>query len=165
MSGKIRNRPTTFMNRRRPKSAIFKFKVWPQKRNQNLSCNPAQTLLRILPIARVLEGQMKWNSVGIRTRQFQTTFMRKTCSNTDGRNDISSRQELEGYLPRPPAALLSIVDISRAIVIQMLWYLMGGRIRWFPTTFIALCQILIASMSFHPAKILECCYPPSPLNQ
>jgi len=33
--------------------------------------------------------------------------MKKTCSNFDGNNDISSRQELEGYPPRPPAALLS----------------------------------------------------------
>jgi len=40
----------------RPKSVVFKFKAWPQKRTQNLSCNPAQTLLRILPIAGVLEG-------------------------------------------------------------------------------------------------------------
>jgi len=28
-----------------------------------------------------------------------------------------------------------------------------------------LCQILIASMLFHPAKMLECCCPPSPLDQ
>jgi hypothetical protein len=47
MDGKIRNRPTMLMNSVRPKSAVFKFKVWPQKRSQNLSCNPAQTLLHI----------------------------------------------------------------------------------------------------------------------
>ena len=47
-----------FMNSGRPKSAVFKFKVWLQKRSQNLFCNSAQTLLRILPIAGVLEGKM-----------------------------------------------------------------------------------------------------------
>ena len=31
-----------FMNSGRPKSAVFKFKVWPQKRSQMLFCNPAQ---------------------------------------------------------------------------------------------------------------------------
>jgi len=123
------------MNSGRPKSAIFKSKVWPQKRSQNLSCNPAQTLLRILPIYGVLEGQITYNLVGGRKRQFPTTFMKKTCSNSDGNNDISSRQELEGYPPRPPAALLSILAISLALVIQMPYHFMGGKIRWFPTTF------------------------------
>jgi len=134
MDRKLRNRPKMFMNSVRPKSSIFKFKVWPQKRSQNLSCNPAQTLLRILPISGVLEGKMMWNFVCGRKRQFPTTFMRKTCSKYDGNNDISSRQELEGYPPRPPAALLSMLAISRALVIQMLWNFMGGKIRWFPTT-------------------------------
>jgi hypothetical protein len=117
------------MNSGRPKSAIFKSKVWPQKRSQNLSCNPAQTLLRILPIYGVLEGQITYNLVGGRKRQFPTTFMKKTCSNSDGNNDISSRQELEGYPPRPPAALLSILAISLALVIQMPYHFMGGKIR------------------------------------
>jgi len=134
MDRKIRNRPTMFMNSGRPKSAVFKSKVWPQKRSQNLSCNPAQTLLRRLPISGVLEGQMMWPLVGGRKRQFPTTFMKNTCSNSDGNNDLSSRQELEGYPPRPPAALLSSLAISRALVIQMLWTFMGGKIRWFPTT-------------------------------
>jgi hypothetical protein len=129
MDGKIRNRPTMFMNSVRPKSAVFKFKVWPQKRSQNLSCNPAQTLLRILPISGVLEGQMTWNFMGGRKRQFPTTFMKKICSNYNGNNDISSRQELEVYPPRPPTAL-SILAISRALVIKMLWKFMGGKIRW-----------------------------------
>jgi len=123
------------MNSVRPKFAIFKFKVWPPKRSQNLSCNPAQTLLRMLPIAGVLEGQMMWHLVGGRKRQFLTTFMKKTCSNVDGSNDISSRQELEGYPPRPPEALLSSLAISRALVIQMLWNFMGGKLSWLPTTF------------------------------
>ena len=69
MDRKLRNRPTMFMSSGRPKSAIFKSKVWPQKRSQNLSSNPAQTLLRILPISGVLEGQMTWNFVGGRKRQ------------------------------------------------------------------------------------------------
>ena len=124
-----------FMNSVRPKSVIFKFKVWPQKRSQSLSCNPAQTLLRLLPISRVLEGKMTWNLVGGRKQQFPTTFMEKTCSNSDVSNDMSSRQELEGYPPRPPAALLSMLAISRALVIQMLWNFMGGKIIWLPTTF------------------------------
>ena len=63
------------MNSGRPKSAVFKFKVWPQKRSQNLFCNPAQTLLRILPIAGILEGKMTSNLVGGRIRQFKPTFM------------------------------------------------------------------------------------------
>jgi len=109
-----------FMNSVRPKSAVFKFKVWPQKRSQNLSCNPAQTLLRILPISRVLEGQMTCNLVGGSKRQFPTTFMKKIFSNSDGNNDISSRQKLEVYPPRPPTALLSMLAISRGLVIQML---------------------------------------------
>jgi len=75
MDRKLRNRPTMFMNSGRPKSAVFKFKVWPQKRSQNLFCNPAQTLLRILPIAGVLEGNMMSYLVGGRIRQFPTTFM------------------------------------------------------------------------------------------
>ena len=106
-----------FMNSGRPKSAVFKSKIWPQKRSQNLSCNPAQTLLRSLPISGVLEGHMTCNSAGERKLQFPTTFMKKTCSNSDGNNDISSRQELEGY---PPATLLSILAISQDLVIQML---------------------------------------------
>jgi len=109
-----------FMNSGRPKSAIFKFKVWPQKRSRNLSCNPAQTLLRTLPIAKVLDGKMTCNLVGGSIRQFPTTFIKTTCSNSDVSNDISSRQELEGYPPRPPKALLSSLAISRALVIQML---------------------------------------------
>jgi len=117
MDGKLRNRPTMFMNNIRPKSAVFKFKVWPQKRSQNLSCNPAQILLRILPISGVIEGQMMWNLVGGMKRQFPTTFMNKICLNADGNNDISSRQELEVYPPRPPTALLSILSIYRALVI------------------------------------------------
>jgi len=120
MDGKLRNRPIMFMNSIRPKSAIFKFKVWPQKRSQNLSCNPAQTLLRILPIYGVLEGQMTCTLVGGRKRQFPTTFMKKNFSNADGNNDISSRQELEVYPPCPPTAQLRILAISRALVIQML---------------------------------------------
>jgi len=118
-----------------PKYAIFKFKVWPQKRSQNLSCNLAQTLLRILPISGVLEGQMMCNLVSGRKRQFPTTFMKKMFSNSDSNNDISSRQELEVYLPRPPTALLSMLAISWALVIQMLWNFMAGKIRWLPTTF------------------------------
>jgi len=79
-------------------------------------------------------SRMMWNLVGGRKRQFPTTFKKKTCSNSDGNNDISSKQELEGYPPRPPAALLSILAISRALVIQMLWKCMGGKIRWLPKT-------------------------------
>jgi len=135
MDGKLRNSPTMFMNSVRPKSAVFKFKVWPQKRSQNLSCNPAQTLLRILPISGVLEGQMTWNLMGGRKRQFPTTFMKNMFSNSDGNNDIAARQELEVYPPRPPTALLSILAISPALVIQMLWNFMGKKIRWLPTTF------------------------------
>jgi hypothetical protein len=135
MDGKLRNRPTMFMNSVRPKSAIFKFKVWPQKRSQNLSCNPAQTLLRRLSISGVLEGQMTWHLVGGRKRQFPTTFMKTIFSNSDGNNDSLSRQELEVYPPCPLTTLLSILAISRALVIQMLWNFMGDKIRWFPTTF------------------------------
>jgi len=109
-----------FMNSGRPKSTVFKFKVWPQKRSQNLSCNPAQTLLRTLPIAEVLDGKMTYNLVGGSIRQFPTTFIKTTCSNSDVSNDISSKQEIEGYPPRPPKALLSSLAISRALVIQML---------------------------------------------
>ena len=166
MDRKLRNTPTMFMNSGRPKSSFFKFKVWPQKRIQNLFCNPAQTLLSILPIAGVLEGKRTSNLLGGRIRQFPTTFMKTACSNSDVSNDISSRQELEGYPLRPLEALLSILAISRALVIPMLWNFMGGKIRWLPTNFMGtLYQILIASMSFHPAKMLECCCPPSPLNQ
>jgi len=47
----------------------------------------------------------------------------------NGNNDISSRQELEGYPPQSPTALLSILAISQALVIQMLLKFMGGKIR------------------------------------
>jgi hypothetical protein len=47
-------------------------------------------------------------------------FHETTCSNSNVSNDIASKQELEGYPPRPPEALLSILAISRALVIQML---------------------------------------------
>ena len=120
MDKKLRNRPTMFMNSGRPKFSFFKFKVWPQKRSQNLFCNPTQTRLRILPIARVLESKRTSNLVGRRIRQFPTTFMKTACSNSDVSNDISSRQELEGYPLHPPEALLSILAISRALVISML---------------------------------------------
>ena len=132
MDRKLRNRPTMFMNSVRPKSAVFKFKVWPQKRSQNLSCKPAQTLLRSLPISGVIEGKMTWHLMGGRKRPFPTTFMKNIFSNSDG----SSRQELEVYPPRPPTALLSILAISRALVIQRLWNFMGQKIRWLPTTFL-----------------------------
>jgi len=122
-----------FMKNGRPKSAVFKFKVWPQKRSRNLSCNPTQTLLRILPIYRVKEGKMMSNLVGGRIRQFPITFMKMTYSNSDSSNDISSRQELEGCPPRPPEAPLSILAISRTLVIQILWNSMGRKRRWFPT--------------------------------
>jgi hypothetical protein len=69
MAKKLRNKPTTFMKNGRPKSVVFKFKAWPQKRSQNLSCNPAQTLLRLLSIAGVLEGTMTSNLVGGKIRQ------------------------------------------------------------------------------------------------
>jgi len=75
-SKKLRQRPTTFMKSGRPKSTFFKFKAWSQKRSQNLSCNPAQTLLRILPIDGVLESKMTSNLVGEKIRQFTITFMR-----------------------------------------------------------------------------------------
>jgi len=68
MDRKLRNRPTMFMNSGRSKSNVFKFKVWPQKRSQNLFCNLAQTLLRILPIAGVIEGKMMSTLVGGRIR-------------------------------------------------------------------------------------------------
>jgi len=67
--------------------------------------------------------------VGGRKRQFPTTFMKKVFSNSDGNNDIASRQELEVYPPRPPTALLSILAISRALVIQMLCNFMGEKVR------------------------------------
>jgi len=123
------------LNSVRSKSVVFKFKVWSQKRSQNLSCNPAQILLRTLPISGVLEGQMTWNLVGGRKRQFSTTFMKKIFSNSDGNNDILSRQELEVYPPRLPTALLGILAISRALVIQILCNFMGEKIRWLPITF------------------------------
>jgi len=46
--------------------------------------------------------------------------MRTTCLSSDVSNDISSTQELEGYPPRPQEALLSILAISRSVVIEML---------------------------------------------
>jgi hypothetical protein len=67
--------------------------------------------------------------VGGRKRQLPTTCIKTTCSNSDVSNDISSRQELEGYPPRPPEALLSLLAISPALVIQILCNLMGGKIR------------------------------------
>jgi len=58
--------------------------------------------------------------VGERIRQFETTFKKTTYSNFDVSNEISSKQELEGYPPRPPEAILSILDISRDVVLPML---------------------------------------------
>jgi len=97
---KLRNRPIIFMKSGRHKSAVFKFKAWPQQRSQNLSCNLAQTLLRILPIAGVLEGKMTSTLVGGKIRQFPTTFMQTTYSSSDVSNDILSKQEFEGYPSR-----------------------------------------------------------------
>jgi len=119
----------------RPKSTVCKFKTWPQKRSQNLFCNPAQTLLRSLPITGVLEGKMTSNLMGGNIRQFSTTFMRTTYSSSDVSNDISSRQELKEYPLCPQEALLSILAISPSVVIQMLWNVVDGKRRWFPTTF------------------------------
>jgi len=67
--------------------------------------------------------------VGGRKRQFPTTVIKNIFSNSDGNNDISSRQELEVYPPRSPTTLLSILAISQALVIQMLRNVMGGKIR------------------------------------
>ena len=58
----------------RPKSAICKFKAWPQKRSQNLSCNQAQTLLRIVPIARVLERKNNIKSGGWKDKTISNNF-------------------------------------------------------------------------------------------
>jgi len=74
----------------------------------------------MLPIAGVLEDKIMSYLVGGRIRQFPTTLMKTTCSNSDVSYDISSRQELEGYPPRPPEALLGSLAISQALVIQML---------------------------------------------
>jgi len=63
-----------FMNSVRPKSAVFKFKVWPQKRSQNLSYNLAQTMLRSLPIAGVLEGKLTCNLVGKKKKTISNNF-------------------------------------------------------------------------------------------
>jgi len=123
------------MNSGRPKSSIFKFKVWPQKRSQNLFYNPTQTLLRSLSIDGVLEGKMTSHLVGERIRQFPTTFIKISYSNSDVSHDIPSKQEFEGYPSRPPEALLIILAISQALVIPMLWKFMSGKIRWFLTTF------------------------------
>jgi hypothetical protein len=68
LSGKLRHRPTTFMKSGRPKFVIFKFKAWPQKRSQNLSCNLAQTFLRSLSIDGVIESQMTLYLVGEKIR-------------------------------------------------------------------------------------------------
>jgi len=57
---------------------------------------------------------------GWKDKTISNNFDETTCSNSDVSNDIASRQELEGYPPRPPEALLSILVISRALVIQML---------------------------------------------
>jgi len=89
----------------------------------------------ILPSRTPVVGKMTSNLMDGKIRQFPTTFMRTTCSNSDVSNDISFRQELEGYPPRPPEALLSTLAISRSVVIQMLWNVVGGKRRWLPTTF------------------------------
>jgi hypothetical protein len=68
MARKLRNRHIIFMKSGRPKSIVFKFKAWRQKRSQNISYNPAQTLLNILPIAGVLEGKMMSNLVSGKIR-------------------------------------------------------------------------------------------------
>ena len=81
----------------------------------------------MLPLAGVPEGKMMSNLVGRKIRQFPTTFMQTTCLSFDISNDISSRQELEGYPPRPPEALLSILAISRSEVIQMLYKCYGWK--------------------------------------
>jgi len=55
--------------------------------------------------------------------------MQTICSSSDVSNDISSRQELEDYPPCPPEAQLSLLAISRALVIQMLYHVVGGKRR------------------------------------
>jgi len=122
------------MNSVRPKSAVFKFKVWLQKRNQNLFCNLAQHTTYNFTHRWSSRRQNDIKFGEWKDKTISTTFMKTTCYNSDVSNDISSRQELEGYPPRPPEALLNILAISRALVIQMLWQFMGGKIRWFPTT-------------------------------
>ena len=57
------------------------------------------------------------NLMGGKIRQFPTTFMKTTRSSFDVSNDISSKQELEGYPQRLPEALLNLLAISRALVI------------------------------------------------
>jgi hypothetical protein len=66
---------------------------------------------------------------GRKDQTISNNFHEITSSNSDVSNDISSRQELESYPLRPPEALLSILDISRAVVIQMLCNFMGGKRR------------------------------------
>jgi hypothetical protein len=53
-------------------------------------------------------------------KTISNNFHETTCSSSDVSNDISSRQELEGYPPRPQEALLGLLTISRSVVIQML---------------------------------------------
>jgi len=74
--------------------------------------------------------------MGEKIRQFKIMFIRITCFNSDVCNDISSKQKLESYPPCPPEALLGILAISQAVVIQMFWNVVGGKRRWLPTTFI-----------------------------
>jgi len=56
---------------------------------------------------------------GWKDKTIFNNFHGATCSSSDVSNDISSRQELEDYPSRPPEALLNILAISRAVVIQM----------------------------------------------
>jgi len=72
---------------------------------------------------------------GWKAKTIYNNFHGTTCFNSNVTNDISSRQELEGYPPRPLEALLSIWAISRAVLMQMLWNVMGAKRRWLPTTF------------------------------
>jgi len=57
---------------------------------------------------------------GWKDTTISNNFHETTCSNSDVSNDISPRQELEGYPPHPLEALLGILAISRVVVIQML---------------------------------------------
>ena len=51
---------------------------------------------------------------GWKDKTISNNFDETTCSNSDVSNDIASKHELEGY---PPEAPLSILAISRALVI------------------------------------------------
>ena len=91
------------------KAVIFKFKSYQQKRSLNLFCS-SDTIRSSAYISSSRSPNMLIRFFIGKLRRIPTTSMKTTCSNFDVRNDVSSRQQVNSYLPSQQLTTKSIIN-------------------------------------------------------